>query len=126
YGDWSSDVCSSDLHLRTQLSGAVDLDVHRASVRTRVGERLEVVAGVVDHEVTIEVERGVGAQRLHDWRPDGEVGHEVAVHHVDVEQVGLGCDVVDLACERGEVRGQNRRSQARHGARLPTPLQAEQ
>ena len=46
-------------HLREQLTGAIDLDVHRTSVGARVRERLEVVARVVHHQMTIEVELGM-------------------------------------------------------------------
>ena len=46
-----------------------------------------------------------GRSDCHDRRPDREVGHEVAVHHVDVEEVGLGRDAFDLVGELGEVGG---------------------
>ena len=58
------------------------------------------------------------AQRLHDRRPDGEVGHEVPVHHVDVEEVGLVGHAVDVAPERREVGRQDRRGDL-HPANVP-------
>ena len=49
-------------------------------------------------------------QRLHHRRADGDVGDEVAVHHVHVNQIGAAAlDGGDVAPERGEVGGQNRR-----------------
>ena len=64
--------------------------------------------------------RGVLAQRGDDRRPDREVRDEVAVHDVDVEQVGLGGHAVDLVAEPGEVGGEDRRRQlAAHPPTLP-------
>ena len=71
-----------------QRARVAELDVHDAAVGAGVGEVGEQHAGVVDHEVAVEEQVGVRAQRLHHRRADGEVGHEVAVHHVDVQEVG--------------------------------------
>ncbi len=46
---------------------------------------------------------------LDDHRTDGEVGDEVAVHHVDMEQVGRFGDAIHLGRELSEVGGQDRR-----------------
>src|ERR1043166_5281039 len=58
------------------------------------------------------VENGVrpGAQRLdHRWA-EGHVGHEVSVHHVEVDPVSPGRkNVVDFLAEPGEVGRQDRR-----------------
>ena len=43
---------------------------------------------VVDHEVHVERLRGDPLDRLDHRRADREVGHEVPVHHVDVDEVG--------------------------------------
>ena len=42
------------------------------------------------------------AQRRHHRRADREVGHEVAVHHVDVQQVGFGRHPLDLGREHAK------------------------
>ena len=63
---------------------------------------------VVDHQVAVEEQIGVLAQRLHDRRPDREVRHVVAVHAVDVQQVGLGRDARDVGREVREVGGEDR------------------
>ena len=60
--------------------------VHRNPVGARIGERRNVLVGILDHQVTIQRQLGHLAQRLHHRRPDGDVGHEVAVHHVHVQQ----------------------------------------
>ena len=46
-----------------QRAGVAELDVHDAAVGTGVGEVVEQHAGVVDHEVAVEEEVGVLAQR---------------------------------------------------------------
>ena len=86
-----------------------ELDVHDAAVGAGVGEVVEQHRRVVDHEVAVEEQLGALAQRAHHDRPDGEVGHEVAVHHVDVEQVGGLGDPLHFGREVGEVGGQDRR-----------------
>ena len=72
-----------------------------------------------DHQVDVERLLRVRADGAHDRRADGDVGHEVAVHDVDVDPVGAGgIDGADLLAERGEVGGENRRGdegRAGHG-----------
>ena len=47
-------------------------------------------------------------QRLHDVRADGDVGHEMAVHHVDMDPVGAGViDRAHLFAQPGKIGGQN-------------------
>ena len=56
-----------------------------------VGTGVEVPADrpvdVVDHEVDVERARRDSLEGLDDRRTDREVGHEVAVHDVDVDEV---------------------------------------
>ncbi len=52
-------------------------------------ERLEVVARVRHHQVAVEENAGVLSERFDDRRPDGEVGHEMGVHDVHMEPIGL-------------------------------------
>ena len=47
-------------------------------------------------------------QRLADQRADGQVGHVVVVHDVEMHDVGAGGEhVVDFLAEFGEVGGKN-------------------
>ena len=73
-----------------------ELDVDGAAVGAGVGERAQQHPGVVDHQVAVEEQVGVRAQRLHDRRADREVRHVVAVHAVDVEELGGGGDPGDV------------------------------
>ena len=44
---------------------------------------------IQDHHVHVEEgRRDLGPEALDDGRPEGQVGHEVSVHHVEVEVVG--------------------------------------
>ncbi len=85
-----------------------ELDVHGAPVGAGIGETREQRARVVDHEVAVEEEVGVLAQRLHDRRADREVRHVVPVHAVDVQQVGDVGDARDIGGEVGEIGGEDR------------------
>ena len=106
------------------VRGAVHLDVHAAVVGAGLGERLQIVAGVGHHQVAVEVGVGVAADGGHHRRPDRQVGHEVPVHDIHVQPVGLGPDPVDLGSEGGEVGRQDRRGDANHPAH-PTGLPAD-
>jgi len=53
------------------------------------------------------------AQRLAHQRADGEIGHVVIVHHVEVDDVGAGGEhVVDFLAQPGKVGGQDGRGDA--------------
>ncbi|MDT4859926.1 hypothetical protein FQZ97_944580 [compost metagenome] len=65
----------------------------------------------LDHQVHVD-RRGdaVLAQRRADHRADGQVGHVVVVHHVEVDDVRPGGEhLVDFLAQAGEVGGKNRR-----------------
>ena len=88
------------------------LDMHRDHGSARVGEGLDVAIRLHDHEVNVERKLRHVANRPHDRRSDSDVRDEMAVHHVDVNQIGAsalgGCDRL---AERGEVCRKNRRCQ---------------
>jgi hypothetical protein len=71
-------------------------------------------ATVLDHQVAVERHRADLLERLEDRQPEGQVGHEVRVHDVEVEPVGVG-DPLRLLGQPGEVR----RQQARRDHRFP-------
>ena len=66
------------------------------------------------------------ATRLSDSTTGGPIvmfGHEVAVHHVDVNQIGAAAlDGGDRVAERREVGGQDRRARS---ARSPADLERD-
>ena len=46
-------------------------------------------------------------QRRYHRDAQGEVGYEVAVYDVDVQEVGVGVDGLDFRCEVGKVCSQD-------------------
>ena len=100
------------------------LDVHRHVVRARLGVADRPPVRVVDHEVAVERDVGRRQQRLDHRQAEGEVRHEVGVHHVDVQPVGAGRRArrrrsAASSAEPGEVGGQDARGDHRmHVARV--------
>ena len=85
------------------------LDVHRDHAGAGGDEVFDVAIGLLDHQVHVERPRGDALDRAHDRRADRDVRDEVAVHHVDVNEVGAAAlGGRDVAAERGEVGGENR------------------
>ena len=83
-------------------------DMDRDDVGARLGEGFEIGIARRDHQVDVERLLAVGPQRLHHVGSDRDVGHEMAVHHVDVDPVGAGrVDRPHLLAEPGEVGGQD-------------------
>ena len=73
-----------------------------------VREGLDVDFGPFDHKMHIQRKRRRFSDSPHDVGPDGDVGHEMAVHHVHVNPVRPGTlDCFDLLGEPAEVRGKN-------------------
>ena len=78
-------------------------------VGARLGEGVEEGIDRRDHQMDVERLGGVRPKRLHHRRADREVGHEMAVHHVDVDPVGAGLvDRAHFLAELGEVGGEDR------------------
>ena len=57
-------------------------------VGARLGVRRRPPVGVVDHQMAVHRDVGPLEQALHHRQPDGQVRHEVVVHHVDMHPVG--------------------------------------
>jgi len=85
-------------------------DVAGAGRRVAGGPAL----GRLDHQMAVERDGADPLDRLDDRQAEGQVGHEVRVHHIDVQPVGVG-DPLGLVGEPGEIGGE----QARRDQRLP-------
>jgi len=84
--------------------------VHGEVVRAGLRERLDEVLGPDDHEVRVERKPRHLSDRCDEGGSHREVRDEVAVHHVDVEQVCPGrLGRADLITEAVESRAQDRR-----------------
>ena len=78
-------------------------------VAAGLGEGLEIGVAGRDHQMHVEDLLGVRAHRLDDVGAEGDVGHEMPVHHVEMDPVGAGrVHRAHLFAEPGEVRGQDR------------------
>lgn len=90
------------------LDGAMQMDagfvVHADPVSPRFGEGGDELICILDHEVAIERQLCDLAQRLHDRWPKRDVGDEVAVHHVDVnDSTAAALGGSDIFRQPGEV-----------------------
>ena len=81
--------CGLDAVVGNELQGAVEVaasfDVDADHVRAGLGEGRDELVGVLDHQMAVEREPGDRADRLDHRRAEGDVGHKVSVHHVDVD-----------------------------------------
>ena len=84
------------------------LVVERHHVGAGVEVLLDLLVGVAHHEVDVHGEVRGGLHGAQHVRAEADVGHEVAVHDVKVDEVGGG-DVGHVGPEAGEVGGEHRR-----------------
>src|SRR3546814_20212876 len=104
--DWSSDVCSSDLHLGGRggvernarllaqrldaLDGAVDmgtgLGMDGDDVGPRLGEGIEEIVDGADHQMHVERLVRMRPKRLQHRRADRQIGHEIERKNVASEK----------------------------------------
>src|ERR1017187_9785647 len=94
---------------------AADLLLDGDQIGASLGEGGDEGVGVLDHQVAVERELGDRPQRLDHGRAEGDVGDEVAVHDVDVDDgaaatLGRG----NLVGEVGEVRGEDGEAEVDH------------
>ena len=61
--------------------------VHGNAVAARRGEGFEIGIGGLDHEMAVEHLVRMRPQRRDDRRPEGDVGHEMPVHHIEVDPI---------------------------------------
>ena len=98
------------LHARRldRLKRAVDmrpgLHMRGQHVGARIGVGLDVGIDRGDHQVHVHEGLHMRAERLDRRGAEGEVGHEMPVHHVDMDPIGaLRLDGLDLLTEVGEI-----------------------
>ena len=89
--------------------------VHRDHVGTSLHEVRDVAIGCLNHQVDVERFGGHALDGAHDDRADRDVGDKMAVHDVDVNEIGAAAfNQRDVMPERGEVGGENRRGDLNH------------
>jgi hypothetical protein len=81
------------------------LGMHRDAVAAGIGEGGDVGIDGRNHQVTVEHLVRAVADRLDDGRPEGDVGHEMPVHDVEMDPVRAGSrHRLDLFAELREIR----------------------
>ncbi len=84
--------------------------MHGDVIAAGFGECFEIGIGRRDHQMRVEDLLCVRAYRLDDIGAVGNVGDEMAVHHVEMDPVGAGrIDGADLLAQSGKIRRQDRR-----------------
>jgi len=99
---------------------AFGLDMERDVAGPGLGEGIDHRRRVGHHQVHVQERLGHGPVngRAH-CRPHGQVRHEVAVHHVQVQQLRpAGQDGPTLLTQAGEVSSQDRRGDQREARRV--------
>src|SRR6202050_304988 len=85
--------------------------VDRDRIGTRFDEYLEIFFRLADHQMRIERKRGDLSNRLQHRHTHRDVGHEMAVHHVEMDQVSARpLDRANLLAHAIEIRRQYRGS----------------
>ena len=98
------DCLQRAMQMRTGFS------MHRDVIAAGLGEGLEIRIARRNHQMCVEDLPGVRTHRLDDIGAIGNVGDEMAVHDVEVDQIGAGgIDGADLFAQFGEIGGQDRR-----------------
>ena len=70
--------------------------------------------GLHDHEVYVEGLLAQASYMLEHWEPKRDVGNKHAIHHIEMEPVGLTTiDHINIACQIGKVGSQQRRGNHR-------------
>ena len=104
------------LHGPVQVDGALLVDDQR--IRAGLGEGLEELVRVFDHQVNFQRQLRHRPEALDDRRTEGQVGNEVAVHHVHVNAIGPPCSAA-LTCSASRDTSAERMEGASLIAELP-------
>ena len=98
----------------------VALDVEGNPIGAGLPEHGHVLQGVAEHQVQVELLVRLAPQCLYHLGPHGQIGHEVAVHNVDMKNLRFP-HFFQLRAQGGEVRRQQRRRHVSHLRYHPFP-----
>ena len=99
-------------------AGAGGLQMDGDEIGSRVGEVVDIAVGVVDHQMHVQKGVGVLVDCLQHRQTEGDVGHEAAVHHVEVDEVGAG-NAVKVCAQTGKIGGEDRGCDLYHTCIVP-------
>ena len=99
-----------------QMQGSIEMPagflVHRYPVDSGFGKCGNEVVRILNHQVAVQRQLGNLPQRLHHRRPDREVGNEVPIHNIDMDDAGSASAGGDhLLAQPRKISRKNRRSQ---------------
>ena len=87
--------------------------MHRDPVGAGIGEILDERIHRRNHQMHVERLFRMRLDRFHDRRADGDIGHEMAVHDIDMDEIGARLlDRLDLGAQAREIGRKNGRSDA--------------
>jgi hypothetical protein len=94
------------------LDGAIQVgggfDMHAEHVGPRLGEVIEVLLRLDDHQMHVDPQSRCGSNGFHDRWTDGDVRNEASVHDVDVNPIGAsGLDRANLLGQAPEISREN-------------------
>ena len=97
----------ADLLERPVKMGA-RLRVHGDHVRPGLRKRLNIFLRFDNHEMGVDGLRRRGTDRLHDQRTNRDVGHETAIHDIDVDPIGARLiDRLDFSLKTAKISGKD-------------------
>ncbi len=97
---------------------SVSLDVDAEALRARFQKLIQTLVRVGNHQMRVEMQVAVGAQRFEKERAETEIGHEMAVHRVEMEPLDARVlQLRDLLARARPVGGQKRRREPYVGGR---------
>ena len=123
---WVERYSSSGTHGANVFDSAVQVracfGVHDEALTSSFDVALRHHVRCVDHEVRFKRLGGVRTHSGNHVRSEGEVGDELAVHHIELDDVDAGLiQCMDLFTKLGEISGQYRGgdlNRQRHGLHL--------
>ncbi len=95
-------------HLQSSLEVWLGLLMDGDHVRPGIEEGVDIALRLLDHQMTVERQLADSPAGLYDRRPHGDIRHEMTVHHVEMEKVGVLLDARDFFGELREIGGQER------------------
>jgi hypothetical protein len=103
----AANVLKGPMHMRARFR------MHGQIICAGVRKCFEIDIDWRNHQVHVERFGCMGLERPHDLRANGNVGHKMTIHYIDVDKVGA-CPFnrLDLCAQPREIRGEQRRSNA--------------
>jgi hypothetical protein len=95
---------------RYAMQIVVAFPVNQKRIGTSFGKLFQVKVRVRNHQVGFQCQPSNWPEGLDDHRANRNVGHEMAIHHVDMNPIGTGLlRVRHLLAQTGKISGENRR-----------------